>query len=155
MSEHDGIDGDFGDDFREELEMFVEAQDTVWADVLSELSAGRKTSHWMWFVFPQLAELGRSHMAQLYGIEDLAEATAYLNHEKLRARLAEVSQLMLQHRGKAPEQILGGIDAKKLRSSMTLFAAVPGAPEDFGEVLDAFFDGSPCPLTTAALARGA
>ena len=81
----------------------------------------------MWFVFPQLAELGRSHMAQLYGIEDLAEATVYLNHEKLRTRLIEVSRLMLSHQGSGCcEQILGGIDAKKLRSSMTLFAAVPG-----------------------------
>ncbi|UWQ49626.1 DUF1810 domain-containing protein [Leisingera caerulea] len=154
MSDQDGIDGDFEDDFAEELDMFVEAQDTVWAAVLSELSAGQKTSHWMWFVFPQLAELGRSHMAQLYGIEDLAEATAYLNHDKLRARLVEVSQLMLQHRGKAPEQILGSIDAKKLRSSMTLFAAVPGAPAEFREVLVAFYDGQPCPLTQDALAGG-
>lgn len=154
MSDRDGMDGDFEDDFAEELDMFVEAQDTVWPAVLSELSQGQKTSHWMWFVFPQLAELGRSHMAQLYGIEDLAEATAYLNHEKLRARLIEVSQLMLQHRAKTPEQILGGIDAKKLRSSMTLFAAVPNAPAECQQVLDAFYDGQPCPLTRDALASG-
>ncbi|KIC32907.1 DUF1810 domain-containing protein [Leisingera sp. ANG-S5] len=152
MSEYDDIDGEFEDDFAEELDMFVEAQDTVWADVLSELSAGQKTSHWMWFVFPQLAELGRSHLAQLYGIEDQAEATAYLNHEILRARLVEVSQLMLSHQDKDAEQILGGIDAKKLRSSMTLFAAVPGAPVEFQQVLDAFYGGQPCPLTKAALA---
>ncbi len=148
------MDGEFEDDFAEELDMFVEAQDTVWAAVLSELSAGQKTSHWMWFVFPQLAELGRSHMAQLYGIEDLAEATAFLNHEKLRARLIEVSQLMLSHKDKAPEQILGGVDAKKLRSSMTLFAAVPSAPVEFQQVLDAFYDGHACPLTQNALAGG-
>ncbi|KIC36307.1 DUF1810 domain-containing protein [Leisingera sp. ANG-M7] len=152
MSDHDDMDGEFEDDFAEELDMFVEAQDTVWAAVLSELSAGQKTSHWMWFVFPQLAELGRSHMAQLYGIEDLAEATAYLNHEVLRARLVEVSRLILSHQGKDAAQILGGIDAKKLRSSMTLFAAVPGAPTEFQKVLSAFYGGQPCPMTKAALA---
>ncbi|WP_441295058.1 DUF1810 domain-containing protein [Leisingera sp. JC1] len=146
------MDGDFEDDFAEELDMFVEAQDTVWADVLSELTAGQKTSHWMWFVFPQLAELGRSHMAQLYGIEDQAEATAYLNHELLRARLVEVSQLMLSHQSSDAVQILGEIDAKKLRSSMTLFAAVPGAPAEFQQVLDVFYGGQSCPLTKAALA---
>ncbi|AHD02613.1 DUF1810 domain-containing protein [Leisingera methylohalidivorans] len=153
MSNYDDIDGGFEDDFAEELEMFVEAQDTVWAAVLTELSEGQKTSHWMWFVFPQLAELGQSHMAQLYGIEDLTEATAYLNHEKLRNRLVNASQLMLQHKGTDPAQILGDIDAKKLRSSMTLFAAVPGAPADFRQVLDAFYGGQPCPLTKAALTR--
>ncbi|MDC0659286.1 DUF1810 domain-containing protein [Leisingera sp. SS27] len=152
MSGNDGIDGEFEDDFAEELDMFVEAQDTVWTAVLSELSAGQKTSHWMWFVFPQLAELGRSHMAQLYGIEDLAEATAYLNHEVLRARLVEVSRLILSHQGTDAAQILGDIDAKKLRSSMTLFAAVPGASTEFRKVLSAFYGGQPCPMTKAALA---
>ncbi|UWQ74739.1 DUF1810 domain-containing protein [Leisingera sp. M658] len=153
MSDYGGIDGGFEDDFAEELEMFVEAQDTVWAAVLTELSAGKKTSHWMWFVFPQLAELGQSHMAQLYGIEDLTEAIAYLNHEKLRSRLVDTSQLMLQHKGTDPAQILGSTDAKKLRSSMTLFAAVPGAPAEFRQVLDTFYGGQPCPLTKAALAE--
>ncbi|WP_291728316.1 DUF1810 domain-containing protein [Leisingera sp. F5] len=152
MSDQGGIDDGFEDDFAEELEMFVEAQDTVWAAVLTELSAGQKTSHWMWFVFPQLAELGQSHMAQLYGIEDLTEATAYLNHEKLRSRLVDASRLMLQHQGTDPAQILGSTDAKKLRSSMTLFAAVPGAPAEFRQVLDTFYGGQPCPLTKAALA---
>lgn len=140
---------DFDED--DELEMFVEAQDTVWPDVLRELTAGQKTSHWMWFVFPQLAELGRSHMAQLYGIGDLDEATAYLAHPELRARLIEVSRLMLGHTGKRPEDILGSIDAKKLRSSMTLFAMVPDAPGEFRAVLEAFYGGSPCPLTLRAL----
>ncbi|MCF6429605.1 DUF1810 family protein [Leisingera sp. MMG026] len=153
MSDYGGIDGDFEDDFAEELEMFVEAQDTVWAAVLAELSAGKKASHWMWFVFPQLAELGQSHMAQLYGIEDQAEAIAYLNHEKLRSRLVDTSRLVLQHQGTDPAQILGNTDAKKLRSSMTLFAAVPGAPAEFRQVLDTFYGGQPCPLTKAALAE--
>ena len=151
MSDFDDMDGDFEDDFEEELEMFVEAQDTVWPDVLAELSAGKKTGHWMWFVFPQLAELGQSHMAQLYGIEDLAEATAYLGNDTLRTRLVEVSQLMLTHQGQEAASILGATDAKKLRSSMTLFAAVPGAPDVFAEVLAIFFAASPCDVTLQAI----
>ncbi len=143
MTEDDGI--------NEELEMFIEAQDVVWSDVLRELEHGRKSSHWMWFVFPQLAELGRSHMAQLYGIEDLQEATAYLNHPELRRRLVQVAQLMLMHTGSAPVDILGNIDAKKLRSSMTLFAAIPDAPPEFQDVLAAFYGGNPCERTLKAL----
>ncbi|TLP65659.1 DUF1810 domain-containing protein [Parasedimentitalea maritima] len=139
------------EDFSDELEMFVEAQDTVWNDVLSELAAGQKNSHWMWFVFPQLAELGKSHMAQLYGIEDLTEATAYLNHTELRSRLIEVSRLMLTHTSIPADQILGPVDAKKLRSSMTLFSAVPNAPVEFQQVLGRFYENSPCPLTKATL----
>lgn len=153
MSDDYDIDGDFEDDFAEELEMFVEAQDTVWSDVLSELTAGKKASHWMWFVFPQLAELGKSHMAQLYGIEDLAEAKAYLGHEVLGARLVEVARLMLSHQGQDAAEILGKVDAKKLRSSMTLFAAVPDAPGEFLQLLDAFFGSAPCPLTIEALSN--
>ncbi len=143
MTEDDGLD--------DELEMFIEAQDTVWSDVLRELERGQKTSHWMWFVFPQLAELGQSHMAQLYGIEDLDEAAAYLAHPELRRRLTEVARLLLTHAGKDPAEILGKVDAKKLRSSMTLFAAVPDAPPDFQAVLGAFYDGQPCPRTQQAL----
>lgn len=142
----------FEDDFAEELEMFVEAQDTVWSDVLAELKAGKKNSHWMWFVFPQLAELGQSHMAQLYGIEDLSEAKAYLGHEVLRARLEEVSQLVLSHQDKSAEEIFGATDAKKLRSSMTLFAAVPDAPDAFAEILAVFFAATPCDVTMQAIA---
>ncbi|PCJ09779.1 MAG: calpastatin [Rhodobacteraceae bacterium] len=139
------------DDFSDELEMFIEAQDTVWNDVLAELKAGQKASHWMWFVFPQLAELGKSNMAQLYGIEDLAEATAYLAHPELNRRLLKVSRLMLSHKNTPADQILGTTDAKKLRSSMTLFAAVPGAASEFVQVLDAFFEGTFCPLTVKTL----
>lgn len=139
------------DDFSDELEMFIEAQDTVWNDVLAELTAGKKASHWMWFVFPQLASFGKSHMAQLYGIEDLAEATAYLNHPELRRRMVEVSSLMLTHADKDATEVLGGTDAKKLRSCMTLFAAVPGAPEELQQVLLTFFKGAPCQPTVDEL----
>lgn len=134
-----------------ESDLFIEAQDSVWESVIQELSAGRKTGHWMWFVFPQLASLGQSHMAQLYGIHNLAEAEAYLNNPTLRERLVQVSRLMLAYAGTKPEAILGPIDALKLRSSMTLFSAVPDAPVVFSEVLDAFYDGQPCALTKQAL----
>ncbi len=146
MTEDDGI--------NDELDMFIEAQDTVWPDVLRELELGQKTSHWMWFVFPQLAELGQSHMAQLYGIEDLEEATAYLKHPELRRRLIQVCQLLLVHNGSDPESILGKIDAKKLRSSMTLFAAVPDAPAECRDVLDSFYGGSVCKRTQEILNQG-
>lgn len=136
-----------------DADLFIEAQDTVWEDVLRELEAGRKTGHWMWFVFPQLALLGRSNTSQLYGIHDLAEARAYLSHPVLRDRLVQVSRLMLRHAGKPPEAILGQVDAMKLQSSMTLFAAVPGAPEEFQAVLDAFYDGEPCRQTQEAISR--
>lgn len=134
-----------------DAELFIEAQDTVWASVISELTDGKKQSHWMWFVFPQLASLGQSHMAQLYGIHNLAEARAYLGDPVLRGRLVEVSRLLLNHGGKPAEAILGSTDAQKLRSSMTLFSAVPDAPGEFTEVINTFFGGEPCPLTHQAL----
>lgn len=141
------------DDNDDELEMFIEAQDTVWSDVLSELQAGKKTSHWMWFVFPQLAELGQSDMSQLYGLEDLDEATAYLNNDELKRRLLVVTSLLLEHTDTDPVDILGRIDARKLQSSMTLFAATPEAPEPFQLVLKAFYGGKPCERTVTALAK--
>ncbi len=134
-----------------DADLFLEAQDTVWASVISELTRGRKTSHWMWFVFPQLASLGQSHMAQLYGIHNLAEASAYLDDPRLRARLLEVSRLILRHDDSTAEAILGQTDALKLRSSMTLFSAVPDAPDEFSRVLETFYGGAPCPLTREAL----
>ncbi|MEC7761099.1 MAG: DUF1810 domain-containing protein [Pseudomonadota bacterium] len=136
----------------EDADLFIEAQDTVWSDVLAELKNGRKQSHWMWFVFPQLAELGQSDMSMLYGIEDLEEAEAYLGDPELRRRLVEVSELMLKHPGKDAKDILGDVDAAKLKSSMTLFAAVPGAPDTFAQVLDTFYDGERCERTLVAIA---
>lgn len=134
------------------LERFVAAQAGVQALARAEIAAGHKVGHWMWFVFPQLRGLGRSAMAESYGIADLDEAAAYLAHPVLGARLAEMAGLILTHCGRLEaDQILGPVDAMKLRSSMTLFAAVPGAPAVFDEVLAAFFQGAPCPLTTARL----
>ncbi|MBI6629403.1 DUF1810 domain-containing protein [Pontibaca salina] len=128
-------------------DLFIEAQDTVWPNVLKELRAGEKTTHWMWFVFPQLAELGQSDISQLYGLHDLSEARAYLANPTLQARLVEAAALTLGHPDKSARQIFGRVDAAKLCSCMTLFAAVPGAPDVFQSVLDRFFDGTPCPKT--------
>ncbi|SFU56942.1 Uncharacterized protein, DUF1810 family [Aliiroseovarius crassostreae] len=141
------------EDIDDELDMFIEAQDTVWSDVLSELQAGKKTSHWMWFVFPQLAELGRSDMSQLYGLEDLNEATAYLAHDELKRRLIVAASLLLEHAGTDPVEILGAVDAQKLRSCMTLFAAVPDAPDMFRQVLEVHYAGQPCARTIEILSR--
>ncbi len=136
------------DDF-DEFDLFVEAQDTVWPAVMAELEAGKKTTHWMWFVFPQLASLGQSDMSQLYGIHDLDEATAYLGHPVLGERLLEATRRVKAHQGIPAEAIMGRVDAMKLRSSMTLFSRVQGAHPVFGEVLSAFWD-APCPATVEA-----
>ena len=122
-----------------DLERFVAAQEPVYAQALGELRAGRKRSHWMWFIFPQLAELGRSSTARFYGIGSAAEASSYLRHPVLGPRLAECGQALLAHRGARPDEILGSVDAMKLRSSMTLFEAVADEPEPFAAVLEAFY----------------
>ena len=107
----------------------------------------------MWYVFPQLRGLGRSNFAQLYGIADLNEAADYLAHPVLGPRLLHMMGLMLAHQGQRPENILGGIDAIKLRSSATLFAELPDADPVFEKVLDAFYGGQRCETTLALLRR--
>jgi uncharacterized protein (DUF1810 family) len=123
------------------LQRFIDAQRGVYETALAELRAGSKQSHWMWFVFPQLAGLGRSPTAQLYAIASLNEARAYLGHPLLGARLRECVDALLPWADKrTPEQILGPIDAMKLRSSLTLFDQA--SPDDtFARALDAFFNG--------------
>ena len=112
-----------------DLERFVEAQNPIWREVVDELEAGAKRTHWMWFVFPQLAGLGSSPMAVRYAIASLSEAQAYGAHRVLGPRLREATGLMLRHAGTPAETILGGTDALKFRSSMTLFRhAVPDEP---------------------------
>jgi len=128
------------------LARFIEAQARVWPRPLEEIRAGRKGSHWMWFVFAQLRGLGRSATAQKYGIADLAEARAFLADPTLGPRLKEITRAMLAHAGRDPEAILGTVDALKLRSSMTLFEAAGGG-QVFGNVLDTFHDGQRCPIT--------
>ncbi|MEM8632920.1 MAG: DUF1810 domain-containing protein [Pseudomonadota bacterium] len=136
----------------DEAELFIEAQDRVWSDVIAELSAGKKTTHWMWFVFPQLAELGSSPNSQLFGLHDVDEARGYLAHPVLGPRLLEATRLVLQHGDRTPTEIMGEVDAKKLRSSMTLFAMVGGANPAFQAVIDTFYAGERCPLTLKATA---
>jgi uncharacterized protein (DUF1810 family) len=125
------------------LQRFVDAQNEgqTYERALAELGAGRKTSHWMWFVFPQLAGLGQSEMSRRYAIDSLEEARAYLDHSVLGPRLVESSEALLSHHGKSAEQILGGIDAIKLRSSMTLFLRASPETQTFQQVLDRYFDG--------------
>jgi uncharacterized protein (DUF1810 family) len=131
------------------LNRFVSAQDRgdTYASAVAELRAGRKVSHWMWFVFPQIAGLGSSPMAQEFAISSLAEARAYLAHPVLGARLIECARILRDLEGRSAQEILGGIDAMKLRSSMTLFAhAAPDTPL-FAEVLDTYFGGERDELT--------
>ena len=123
------------------LQRFVEAQETVYAAALAELGRGRKQSHWMWFVFPQIAGLGSSPTAQYYAIVSLDEARAYLAHPVLGPRLLECIEAVLAHRGQSAEAIFGGVDAMKFRSSMTLFEAASDGSGAFGAALDAFYDG--------------
>jgi uncharacterized protein (DUF1810 family) len=129
---------------------FVAAQDPVWPRVVAELTAGAKRGHWMWFVFPQLAGLGTSAMSARYAIGSVEEAAAYLAHPLLGARLREATDLMLTHAGRPAEAILGGIDAVKFRSSMTLFQAAGPEPR-FAEALATFYDGVPDPRTLGLL----
>jgi uncharacterized protein (DUF1810 family) len=130
-----------------DLERFVAAQAGSFADALAELEAGHKRSHWMWFVFPQMAGLGRSETARFFGIRSADEARAYLAHPVLGSRLRQCCAALLRHRNKGVEAILGGIDALKLKSSMTLFEAVADDPAPFAAVLDAFHDGRRDPMT--------
>jgi uncharacterized protein (DUF1810 family) len=133
-----------------DLERFVQAEHQTYDRAVSELRGGRKTSHWMWFVFPQIAGLGRSPMAQAYAIADLAEARAYLAHPVLGPRLVQCAEIVAAQQGSTAEQIFGGIDAMKLRSSMTLFARADPTQPAFATVLDQYFDG-PDPETERRL----
>ncbi|MCJ2186612.1 DUF1810 domain-containing protein [Novosphingobium beihaiensis] len=137
------------------LERFTDAQRDVYAQALGELRAGAKRSHWMWFVFPQLAGLGHSPTARFYAIGGLGEAQDYLAHPLLGPRLAECTDAMLNWRGRRGAiAILGPVDALKFRSSMTLFelaAATPGSR--FADALDAFHDGQRDARTLQLLGR--
>ena len=134
------------------------AQDAggTYSRAMAELRAGRKVSHWMWFVFPQIAGLGRSATAQEYAISSLDEAHAYLRHPVLGPRLADSARVLTEVTGRSADQIFGGLDAQKLRSSMTLFLrAGPDGPAGFAQVLRRYFDGQPDPATDRLLGAGA
>jgi uncharacterized protein (DUF1810 family) len=132
-----------------DLDRFVAAQDDdgVYGRAVRELRAGAKTSHWMWFVFPQIAGLGFSAMSRRYAVSTLEEARAYLRHPVLGPRLRECAGIVAATTGRSAEDIFGGIDALKLRSSMTLFLRADPDEPVFREVLARFFDGVPDPET--------
>lgn len=134
-----------------DLSRFVDAQNAhgTYESALGELRRGHKTGHWMWFVFPQVAGLGYSAMSQRYAISGLDEARDYLAHPVLGPRLIECAQALLGLRGDDPVAVMGGIDAQKLQSSMTLFARAGDGP--FGEVLDRYFGGREDEGTTSRL----
>jgi uncharacterized protein (DUF1810 family) len=133
------------------LQRFVDAQDLVYRSVISELRAGVKQSHWMWFVFPQVAGLGRSATAELYAIQSLDEAKAYLTHPLLGGRLRECTQLKLDMRDKTARQILGNPDDLKFFSSMTLFAHAAPTEPLFRDALAKYFDGREDAMTAELL----
>jgi uncharacterized protein (DUF1810 family) len=133
------------------LQRFVDAQEPVYERVLRELRSGRKTSHWMWFIFPQIAGLGYSAMAQRFAISGRAEAESYLQHPLLGPRLAECTRLVNEIEGRAIEDILGEIDGVKFRSSMTLFAKVAEDRKVFVEAIEKYYAGEMDELTLAKL----
>jgi uncharacterized protein (DUF1810 family) len=134
-----------------DLRRFVDAQAHTYDQALAELRAGEKRTHWMWFVFPQIAGLGHSGMAQRFAISGLEEARAYVAHPTLGRRLVECARALTDLDTADADRVLGPVDAQKLRSSMTLFArAAPDEPV-FREVLDHYFDGTEDDATTSRL----
>ena len=134
-----------------DLERFVSGQEPVYDSVLRELRAGQKTGHWMWFVFPQIAGLGRSDTSRLYAIASLDEAQAYLAHPVLGPRLREAASLVLASGAASAVAMFGPVDARKLQSCMTLFHRADPDEPAFQAVLDRYFGGSPDPATDEAL----
>lgn len=134
-----------------DLQRFIDAQASTHERALAELKSGRKQSHWMWFMFPQLTGLGHSDMARRYGISGRDEAIAYLQHPLLGKRLADCCEALLKWDERSATHIMGSPDDMKLRSSMTLFAAVAPDTPVFQQVLDAFFDGKPDAVTLSKL----
>ena len=135
------------------LERFVKAQELAYPIALQDIKKGKKRSHWMWYIFPQLRGLGTSTMAHKYGIVDLGEAKAYLEHPVLSARLYELCGELLKHKDKSAYDIFGDIDAMKLKSSMTLFALTSKEHTIFDEVLEFFFDGERDAITLKLINR--
>lgn len=136
------------------LNRFVEAQAVTFEQALAELRAGRKRTHWMWYVFPQIAGLGRSVTARFFAIADRAEAAAYLDHPLLGPRLRECAEALLAIEGRTALEILGEPDDLKAQSCMTLFAALSEPGSVFQQVLDKYYDGMPCDLTLENLGKG-
>ena len=136
-----------------DLERFIAAQERDYETALTELQAGRKASHWIWYIFPQLKTLGYSERAKFYGISDIEEARAYMDHHVLGPRYLKCVVAIVEHEGQPIQSIMGGdVDAQKLRTSLTLML-VAGAGPYAKKALDAFFDGTVCDATTRELAN--
>ena len=134
------------------MERFIEAQERHYQLALTEVQAGKKQSHWVWYIFPQMRGLGRSYFAHMYGIRDREEAEEYLNHQVLGKRLREITAALLAHEERTAEEIFGDLDAMKVRSCMTLFDII--SPEDiFSEVLRRFYSNTRCEITIAMLSK--
>ena len=133
------------------LDRFLDAQRGDYAAALAEVRRGRKTSHWMWYIFPQIAGLGQSSTARYYSIRDLEEAREYYAHPVLGQRLREISGALLALRGSDPVAVFGGIDSMKLKSSMTLFAVAASDDPLFQQVLDKYYGGERDALTLRIL----
>lgn len=124
-----------------DINRFLEAQENMYQQALQEVKNGRKTSHWIWYIFPQIEGLGQSYMSHYYGIENIEEAKAYLQQPLLRRRLLEISKALLEVEGKTSFEIFGTLDAVKVQSSMTLFHMTCPKEEVFKQVLDKYYDG--------------
>ncbi len=135
-----------------DLQRFVAAQERTIAEALAELAAGRKETHWMWYIFPQVRGLGFSDMSYRYGIASIEEARAYHSHTVLGPRIEAATRLLMKHAGKSPSDILGSPDDQKFRSCMTLFAEAAGAESVFAAALGRFFGGKGCGRTLDFLA---
>ncbi len=125
-----------------DLKRFLDAQENDFERALAEIKRGRKQSHWMWYIFPQIAGLGSSETSRFYAVKDRAEAELYLAHPVLGARLVEISEALLEIEGKTANQIFGSPDDVKLKSSMTLFGALKNTNPIFQSVLDKYFNGT-------------
>jgi uncharacterized protein (DUF1810 family) len=136
------------------LQRFVDAQEPVYEQVCRELRAGRKQSHWIWYIFPQIAGLGMSPTSLRFAISSLKEASAYLAHPTLGPRLTECAGLVLDVEGRTAREIFGPVDEMKFRSSMTLFAKAAPNRDAFERCLEKYFAGAPDPATLARLQQG-
>jgi uncharacterized protein (DUF1810 family) len=134
-----------------DLSRFLDAQNKLYLTALSEINKGKKETHWMWFIFPQIKGLGTSDTANLYAINDLKEASEFLEHPILGKHLIEISELLLTYNKKSAEAIFGDLDARKLRSCMTLFFLADNSNPIFQNILDAFFSGELDPLTMSII----
>lgn len=136
-----------------DLQRFLNVQQEDYATALQEIKAGRKRSHWMWYIFPQIKGLGFSSTSVYYGIKDIGEASAYLKHPILGKNLMEISEALLSLEGRDAASIFGYPDDLKLKSSMTLFSNIPDGPAVFQQVLDKYFDGDADPKTLQLLSK--